>query len=112
VHCLARESATAPPEPDPPAEILDEGAFRAARYGTAADLPDAEGRLCPVATLLDDALALAAPHAAELGCADELDGVRGLLEHQGGAGRQRAAHAIGGMGGLLRDTAGRTAAAA
>jgi glutamate---cysteine ligase / carboxylate-amine ligase len=109
VHCLAREAATAAPEPDPPAEILDEGAFRAARFGTAADLPDAEGRLCPVATLLDDALALAAPHATELGCADELYGVRRLLEHGGGAGRQRAAHAIGGMGGLLRKTAALTA---
>jgi carboxylate-amine ligase len=112
VHCLARESATAPPEPDLPAEILDEGAFRAARYGTAAELPDAEGRLRPVEALLDDALALAAPHAAELGCADELDGVRGLLEHRGGAGRQRAAYAIAGMGGLLRNATALTAATA
>ena len=50
VHCLARDAATAAePRPDLPAEILDEGAFRAARYGTAADLPCADGRLRPVA---------------------------------------------------------------
>jgi carboxylate-amine ligase len=113
VHALARASATAgAAPPDLPAEILDEGAFRAARYGTRADLPGADGRLRPVAELLAEALALAGPHARDLGCADELDGVRRLLEHGGGAGRQRAAHAIGGLGALLRETVALTAAPA
>ena len=109
VHSLAREAATAAePPPDLPAEILDEGAFRAARYGTAADLPCADGRLRPVAQVLDEALAAAAPHARDLDCADELDGVRRLLRYAGGAGRQRAAHAIGGLGALLRETVAQT----
>jgi glutamate---cysteine ligase / carboxylate-amine ligase len=108
-HCLARHEASAGPGPDPPAEILDEAGFRAARFGVEAQLPDADGRLRPVPALLDDALAEAREHARELGCADELDGVRRLLEHGGGASRQRAAHAIGGMGAVLRETAALTA---
>jgi carboxylate-amine ligase len=108
-HCLARHAATADPEPDPPAELLDEAAFRAARYGTAAQLPDADGRLRPVSELLDEVLTIARDHARDLDCADELDRVRRLVEEGGGAGRQRRTHAIGGMGTLLRDTLRRTA---
>lgn len=103
VHSLARHAAEADPEPDPPAEVLEEGAFRAARYGVGARLPDAEGNLRPVSALLEDALALARGHAAELGCADELASLPALLERGGGAGRQRAAFAIAGMDGLLRE---------
>jgi carboxylate-amine ligase len=109
-HCLARHAATAPPEPDPPAEILDEAAFRAARYGIGAELPDAEGRRRPVGALLADALHDARDHARELDCVEELDGIRRLVEHGGGAGRQRATHAIGGLATLLRDTLHRTVA--
>ena len=110
VHCLARHEATADARPDPPAEILEEGCFRAARFGVGAELPDPEGRLRPVDALLHEALARVREHASELGCEDELDGLRGLLEHRGGAGRQRAAHAIGGMGAVMRETAAITAA--
>jgi glutamate---cysteine ligase / carboxylate-amine ligase len=103
VHCLARHAAEAEPEPDPPAEVLEEGSFRAARFGVHARLPDAEGRLRPVAELLADALELARTHADELNCAEELDGLPALLSRGGGAGRQRAAHEIAGMDGLLRE---------
>jgi glutamate---cysteine ligase / carboxylate-amine ligase len=103
VHCLARHAAEAGPELDQPAEVLEEGAFRAARYGVGARLPDAEGNLRPVGELLEDALALARGHAGELGCAAELDALPGLLERGGGAGRQRGAYAIAGMDGLLRE---------
>jgi carboxylate-amine ligase len=103
VHCLARHAAEADPQPDPPAEVLEEGAFRAARYGVEARLPDAEGNLRPVPELLEDALAHARGHAEELGCAGELDGLPGLLARGGGAGRQRRAYAIAGMDGLLRE---------
>ncbi len=102
-HCLARHAAEADPEPDPPAEVLEEGAFRAARFGVRAELPDAEGRLRPVAELLDRALATAGTHAGELGCQAELGVLPSLLAGGGGAGRQRAAHEIAGMGGLLRE---------
>jgi carboxylate-amine ligase len=101
-HCLARHAAEAEPQPDPPAEVLEEGGFRAARFGVSARLPDAQGRLCPVHELLDDALKLARPHARELGCEEALNGLPSLLERGGGAGRQRAAYEIAGMDGLLR----------
>ena len=104
-HCLARHEAEADPGPnaDPPAEVLEEGAFRAARYGVSARLPDADGTLRPVEELLDAALDLARAHAKELDCAEELEGLRSLLAHGGGAGRQRAAYEIAGMDGLLRE---------
>jgi len=102
-HCLAVHEATSEPSTDLPAEILDEGSFRAGRYGTEAELPDADGRLTPVAELLHNALELARPHAAELDCESELLTLPALLESGGGAGRQRSLHAIGGMGSLLRE---------
>jgi carboxylate-amine ligase len=109
-HCLAYHAATAPTEPDPAPELLDEAAFRAARFGTEAELPGADGRRRPVRVILDEVLEIVSPHAAELGCVDELDGVRRIVEHGGGAGAHRAVHEIGGLGALLRDTASRTAA--
>lgn len=102
-HCLAREAATAEPRPDPPSEILEEGMFRAARFGTHARLPDENGVLRPVAELLAAALASAREHAAELGCQAELGGLAGLLERGGGAGRQRSVHEIAGIDALLRE---------
>jgi carboxylate-amine ligase len=110
VHCLARHESEQGRAEGPPGELLDEGVFRAARFGVAARLPDGEGRLQPVSALLEEALALAGEHADELGCVDELASLRGLVERGGGAGRQRDHHAIGGMGTVLRETAALTAA--
>ncbi|MEA2313943.1 MAG: glutamate---cysteine ligase / carboxylate-amine ligase, partial [Solirubrobacteraceae bacterium] len=103
VHCLARHAAEAPPEPDTPAEVLEEGVFRAARFGVQARLPDAQGSLRPVQELLDAALQCAHRYARELDCADELARLPQLLARGGGAGRQRAAYEIAGMDGLLRE---------
>jgi carboxylate-amine ligase len=113
VHCLARSEAERPTAggAEPPGELLDEASFRAARWGIAARLPDADGRLRTVPELLAEALASARPHARELDCEAELEDVRRLLEDGGGAGRQRAIHAIGGMGALLRETTALTGAA-
>jgi carboxylate-amine ligase len=108
-HCLARHLAGADPEPDPPAEVLEEACFRAARYGVGARLPDANGHLRPVEELLSAALDVARRHAEELGCAEELEVVPRLLERGGGAGRQRAAHEVAGMDALLRDLIATTA---
>jgi carboxylate-amine ligase len=102
VHCLARHASEADPEPDPPAEVLEEAVFRAARFGVRARLPDAQGRLRHVGELLEEALALARVHAPELGCAEQLDGLAMLIADGGGAGCQRAAYEIAGMDGLLR----------
>jgi carboxylate-amine ligase len=102
-HCLARHAADAERRSDPAAEVLEEGSFRAARFGIDAHLPDAQGRLRPVEAWPQDALTLARRHAADLGCADELDLLPALVERGGGAGRQRAAHEIVGLDGLLRE---------
>ena len=102
-HCLARHAAETGHGPDPPPEVLDEGVFRAARFGARARLPDAQGRLRPVAELLHQALELARGHADDLHCADQLDALPALLERGGGAGRQRATYQIAGMDALLRD---------
>jgi carboxylate-amine ligase len=110
VHCLARQAAEGDPERGPPGEVLDEAVFRAARYGVRARLPDAGGRLRPVGELLDDALALARPHAEELNCADELELLRGLFERGGGATRQRGIYDIAGMDALLRQLTSITSA--
>jgi carboxylate-amine ligase len=62
----------------------------------AARLIDpASGRLIPVRTMLDRALAECRPHALALGCASELEQVR-LLAAAGGARRQRALTAANG----------------
>ena len=103
VHCLARHAVEADGEPDLPTEVLEEGLFRAARFGVHAQLPDARGQLRPVAALLRDALAVARPHSAELGCSDQLDGLASLMARGGGAGRQHAYYEIAGMDGLLRE---------
>ena len=107
-HCLARHAADPGAErgSDPAAEVLEEGSFRAARFGIDAHLPDAEGRLRPVETWLQDALTLARRHAGELDCADELDLLPALVQRGGGAGRQRAAHEIVGLAGLVRELTG------
>ena len=102
-HCLARHTARADPEPDPPGEVLEEGAFRAARFGVTAELPDADGRLRPVAELLDEALALTDEDARELGCAAELEHLHAIVDRGGGAARQREMYEIGGMDALLRE---------
>ena len=102
-HCLARHAAEAEPGPHPRPEVLEEGMFRAARFGVAAELPDPDGRLRPVPELLEAALDDASGYADELGCAAALEELPALLRRGGGAGRQRAAHEIGGMGALLRE---------
>ena len=102
-HCLATHEATAEPGPDLPGEILDEASFRAGRYGVDAELPDADGTRTPVPELLENAVEVARPHAAGLGCEEELNKLPQLLESKGGAGRQRSLHQIGGMGALLRE---------
>jgi carboxylate-amine ligase len=102
-HCLARHAASTDPQPDPPGEVLEEGAFRAARFGVTAKLPDADGRLRPVAELLDEALALTGEDASELGCAADLEHLHAIVDRGGGAARQREMYEIGGMDALLRE---------
>jgi carboxylate-amine ligase len=109
-HCLARDAAERPSTDTAPPELLEEGMFRAARFGTEASLPGPDGRLHSVPELLAQARDAAAGHAAELGCEAELEGLDGLLERGGGAGRQRRMYEIAGMDALLRDLTALTTA--
>jgi carboxylate-amine ligase len=110
VHCLARHEAEVAGGPNPPAELVDEGLFRAARFGVKARLPDHEGRLRPFSEVLGDALQTAHRYAGELGCGDQLEMIPELVAHGGGARIQRGFYEIAGMGALLRELAGATAA--
>ena len=111
VHCLARDAAEREPVEDPPPELVEEGMFRAARFGVQGELPDAQGRRRPVSELLQEALGRATPWARELGCAEELAELPGLLARGGGAGMQRSTYAIAGIDAVLRDLVERTGGA-
>jgi glutamate---cysteine ligase / carboxylate-amine ligase len=108
VHCLARDAVERAPMDDPPPEILEEGMFRAARFGVGGELPDPQGRRRPVSELLQDALQRADAWAGELGCGEELARLPGLLHRGGGAGMQRATHEIAGIDAVLRELLERT----
>jgi carboxylate-amine ligase len=113
VHALARHEASADAAAvrGPAPEILEEASYRAGRDGPAAELPDIDGRLRPVADVLEETLALARPAAEELGCAGELDALGGLVGCGGGAGLQRGDHDAGGMDAVLSGLLRRTGAA-
>jgi glutamate---cysteine ligase / carboxylate-amine ligase len=82
-------------------EALAENRFIAARDGSNARLIDACRRaLVPVHALADAALTDCGPHAAALGCVDELEGVERLAAANG-ADRQHAQADETGLGGLV-----------
>lgn len=108
VHCLARDAAQRERVDDPPPQLLEEGMFRAARFGVGGELPDAQGRRRPVSELLQDALARADAWAGELGCVEELATLPELLERGGGAGMQRSTYEIAGIDAVLRELLQRT----
>jgi carboxylate-amine ligase len=101
VHALARYEAQADPVEGPPAEILDEASFRAARAGIDATLPDGDDRLRPVSEMVSELVARLRPAARELRCEPELESVAELVADGGGAGVQRRAYRDGGIAGLL-----------
>src|SRR5262249_30550210 len=102
-HCLVCHAAEAGPDDRVDDDILDEGIFRAARFGVRARLPGPDGSLRSVAALLDQALKTARPYARQLGCSDALELIGPLLESGGGNGWQRRIHGIAGMDALLRE---------
>jgi carboxylate-amine ligase len=108
-HCLARAAAEAEPVEDLPSELLEEGMFRAARYGVRAELPDADGHLHPFGDVLAKALDDVGPYARELDCEAELALIPALVADGGGAGRQRAVHELSGIDALLRELTAATA---
>src|SRR5258707_14187038 len=80
IQCLARlELEGAAPPCDIQPELLAENRFLAARDGLDARLIDPFAqRLVPVRALIDDLLVSCTPHAVELNCFPELDGVSEL----------------------------------
>lgn len=72
-----------------PWEILDENRWLAARHGLSAELYDLpSGRARPARELAVELLGALAPHAEDLGCERELEGVEDLLRAGTGAQRQ------------------------
>ena len=112
VHCLALDAAETEPGVDPPPELIEEGIFRAARFGVHGRLPDAHGRPCPVSEILDDTLARIDSRAHELGCAEELALLPDLVQRGGGAGIQRATYETAGIDALVQQLTQLTAAEA
>jgi carboxylate-amine ligase len=75
---------------EPPWEVLDENRWLAARHGLDAELLDhTTGERRVVRELAEELLTELAPHARELACEQELDGVRDLLATGNGALRQQ-----------------------
>ena len=100
-RAVARRSAESPPRDLAPEQALHWSAFRAARDGIDAEILH-RGRLTPLREAARSTL-------DEIGSEDPaLEGVERILADGGGAARQRAAHARGGMPGLLRFLADET----
>ena len=86
-------------------EVLDENRFLAARDGVDAEFVDpVRGRAVPLREVADELTASCAPHAAALGCSEELALLELLLEHPGPA-NQRGLADRDGLEGLVADLA-------
>jgi glutamate---cysteine ligase / carboxylate-amine ligase len=103
VQSLARlESESGERGADEPAEAIGESSFRACRDGIAATILH-DGAMRPVPEVARLTVGDAAPHARELGCEAELEWIDRILQEGGGAGRQRAAFARGGIEAVLEE---------
>jgi len=110
VQSLVARYADADPLPECHPVVAHESKWRAARYGLHAVVVDpVHGGAVPVRRLIERTLSELAPHARELGCAAELDGVRRILADGNGAERQLRAYASGGIQAVVRAIADATA---
>jgi carboxylate-amine ligase len=90
VKLLVEQHQRGVTEPELHWEMLDENRWLAARHGLEAELFDqAAGARRGVRELSEELLERLAPHARELGCEQELEGVRDLLSAGNGAARQQ-----------------------
>jgi carboxylate-amine ligase len=88
-------------------EALDENRFLAARDGMAAELIDVRAeRRVPAREMLAGLLEACAPHARELGCERELDGVAKLSERTGADRQLELARGPKKLQGLVAELAG------
>jgi carboxylate-amine ligase len=100
VQCIVRAEVEGEDhmERSMPQEVLSENRFLAARDGMEADLIEPElGRRVPAGELLADLVAVCRPHAVELGCERELDGVIKLGERTGAQRQIDQARALGSL---------------
>jgi carboxylate-amine ligase len=89
------------------AEVLEENRFIAARDGVDGRLIDPEGeRRVPVREITERLLESCAPHAQDLGCEAELEGIRDLLEESGADRQRRLARGPGRVEGVIEWLAG------
>jgi carboxylate-amine ligase len=87
-------------------EALDENRFLAARDGMAADLIDVElERRVPARDVALRLVEACAPHARELGCEAELDGVAAIAERTGADRQLEMARRPGRLPGLVCELA-------
>jgi glutamate---cysteine ligase / carboxylate-amine ligase len=100
IHGLVQHEALVADGDHPSKALLDEATFRAIRDGLEARIA-VGGRIRHVQDLARQALDIASPYAARLGCSASLQHVERLLSDGNGATRQRAAHAVGGMPAVL-----------
>jgi carboxylate-amine ligase len=107
IHALAVACSEGNVERTPPTEALKESTFRAARDGVDATIWW-RGAMRPIREVGADALELARPYARDLDGEDALEEIERVLREGGGADRMRAAHAAGGMPGLLARLADET----
>ncbi len=90
VKLLTVEVADAGEPEEPPWEVIDENRWLAARHGLEAELLDHRtGKRTGVRERTRALVERLAPHAAELGCQRELEGVADLLAAGNGALRQQ-----------------------
>jgi carboxylate-amine ligase len=93
-----------------PTELVDDNKVRAALRGMEGNLIDFRaGRPLPAPEMAERMLDELAEHADELGCRNELEGVRDLLAHGTGARRQlQMLERNGDMRGLMREIVEKT----
>src|SRR5205814_192247 len=90
VKLLTEEFHAGAQSPDPPWELLDENRWLAARHGLEAKLIDeASPERRGVRELTASLLERLEPHAQELRCERELEGIHDLLGRGNGALRQQ-----------------------
>ncbi len=102
VTWLGERAAAGEQLPVAPTWRIAENRWWAARYGLEASFADlVTGEREPLRGRLERLLDELAPVAARLGCAAQLERARALASGPGGAGRQRAEAARGGLDGLV-----------
>ncbi|WP_022928530.1 carboxylate-amine ligase [Patulibacter americanus] len=109
-QCLARmelEEAWAEEASHAPQEVWEENRFVAARDGIDARLiVVTEGVRVPVADRVDELLPRLRPHAQDLGCADELEGILDLVRENGAKRQLEIARDEDRLPGLVQALAG------